>query len=147
MAALPVRAPLLRSTDGGITWSVQTSGTSNFLSSVCFTAPNAGYAVGDSGTIIKTAKNNATGIIDNFFGQEKPLKIYPNPSFNKVTVEISQMPATGFLSVLNLNGVELIRQQISASKTMVDVGSLPDGVYLVKFTNERTVQVGKLIKH
>ena len=72
--------------------------------------------------------------------------IYPNPSFEKVTVETIGMPSTGLLSILNLIGQELIRQQVSASKTVVDIKSLPNGDYFIKVTNERTVQVGKLIK-
>jgi hypothetical protein len=75
------------------------------------------------------------------------LQIYPNPTFSKITVVISETPATGQLSILNLNGEELLRQNTITSKNIVDVSSLASGVYLVKLTNERTVHVGKFIKN
>jgi hypothetical protein len=57
------------------------------------------------------------------------------------------MPAKGQLSIMNLNGKELIRQQVSAPRNVVNVNSLPSGVYFIKLQNEKTVQVGKFIKN
>ncbi len=48
---------IVKTTDGGTTWSILNSRTTSRLSSVCFTDANTGYAVGDYGTILKT--NNA----------------------------------------------------------------------------------------
>ena len=45
---------ILKTTNGGNTWTRQTSGTSNGLLSVYFTDENTGYAVGQNGTILKT---------------------------------------------------------------------------------------------
>lgn len=45
---------MLRTTDGGINWVAHSYGTSHWLYSICFTNVNVGYAVGDSGTILKT---------------------------------------------------------------------------------------------
>ena len=137
---------ILKTTNGGTNWMVQNSGISQNLSSICFTAPNAGYAVGDSGTIIGTT-TGGIGRINNLSSKDKPIKIYPNPSFDKVMVETAEIPAKGLLSVLNLNGMELIRQQVSAPRTVVNVNSLPSGVYFIKLQNEKTVQVGKFIKN
>lgn len=137
---------ILKTTNGGTIWAVQNSGTSYNLSSVYFTAPNVGYAVGDSGTIIRTTIGGTNGINNLSFNPER-LKIYPNPSFGKVTVETSQMPVTGFLSITNVNSQELVRQQVTASKTVLDVSSLPGGVYIIKFQNEKTVLTGKFIKN
>jgi photosystem II stability/assembly factor-like uncharacterized protein len=137
---------ILKTTNGGTNWMVQNSGTSQNLSSVYFSAPTQGFAVGDSGTILGTT----TGTMG--IGNKQPLmsnsvQIYPNPTFSKITVVISETPATGQLSILNLNGEELLRQNTITSKNIVDVSSLASGVYLVKLTNERTVHVGKFIKN
>ena len=56
------------------------------------------------------------------------------------------MPVKGQLSITNMNGVKIFNRQTIASKYLIDVSKLPSGVYLVKFSNERTVQVGKFIK-
>jgi hypothetical protein len=95
-----------------------------------------GFAVGDSGRIIKTATNNGTGGNNNLSLKNDKLKIYPNPSSNMITVETSLMPARGQLSKSNLTGVELIKQKVSAVKTVADVSCLESGVYIIKLQNE-----------
>ena len=44
----------LKTTDGGITWTAQTSGVTNDLRSVYFTDANNGWVVGIGGTVLKT---------------------------------------------------------------------------------------------
>ena len=51
---------IVRTTDGGANWAIQTSGTRNNLQSVLFTDANTGTAVGDSGTILRTTNGGAT---------------------------------------------------------------------------------------
>ena len=43
---------ILASTDGGVSWKTQSSGTKARLSSIQFLDPRQGWAVGDSGTIL-----------------------------------------------------------------------------------------------
>ena len=47
---------------------------------------------------------------------------------------------------MNLNGQELIIQQISEPKTEIDISNLPCGVYFVQLTNQGMIKVGKIIK-
>lgn len=51
---------ILRSTDGGATWSRQTSGTNRILVDVQFLDENTGMVVGQNGTILKTTDGGAT---------------------------------------------------------------------------------------
>ena len=74
------------------------------------------------------------------------LTIYPNPALNLVTIETSEPPTNGQLTILNLTGQNLITRQISEPKTVIDISNLPSGVYFVRLTNEKTVAVGKIIK-
>jgi len=82
------------------------------------------------------------GVI-NQHSTSNSLKIYPNPSLDKITLETA---TEGHLSILNLNGQELIIRQITEPKTQLDISILPSGVYIVRFTNNKTVKVGKFIK-
>jgi len=50
------------------------------------------------------------------------------------------------LSVFNLNGLELKRQIITKSKTLIDISTLQCGVYIVKIQTNKTVFVGKVLK-
>jgi hypothetical protein len=114
------------------------------LYSVYFTDANTGYAVGLNGTILKTT-NGGTGYSDLSF-TSKTLNIYPNPLSEKITIELSGIPCTRQLSIMNLNGQEVMQYKITESKTQIDITSLPSGVYFVRLTNDKTVQVGKIVK-
>jgi hypothetical protein len=78
--------------------------------------------------------------------QESRLSLYPNPASDKITIEKSPIPAQSQLFIMNVNGQKLITQHISERKTVIDISTLPSGVYFVRVTNDRTVEVGKIIK-
>jgi len=85
--------------------------------------------------------------INNLLSKSNTLKIYPNPSSDNITIETSVTPAKSQLSIMNLNGQQLITRQITEPKTIIDISTLPSGVYFLRLTNDRTVKVGKLIKN
>ena len=78
--------------------------------------------------------------------QESRLSLYPNPVTDKITVETSSTPTQSQLSIMNVNGQELITQHISERKTVIDISTLPSGVYFMQVTNDRTVEMGKFVK-
>jgi photosystem II stability/assembly factor-like uncharacterized protein len=53
---------IIRTTDGGVTWTAQAGGTSVNLYDVTFPSANVGYAVGASGTILKTTDDGINWI-------------------------------------------------------------------------------------
>ncbi len=53
---------ILRTTDGGSTWVVQTSGTTDFLYGVSFTDATTGTAVGTGGTILRTTDGGSSWV-------------------------------------------------------------------------------------
>ena len=57
---LVVYGTILRTTNGGTTWTSQTSGTTNELWGVSFTDANTGTAVGSEGTILRTTNGGTT---------------------------------------------------------------------------------------
>ena len=78
--------------------------------------------------------------------QDLRLSLYPNPATDNITIEMSAVPAKSKLSITNLNGQELISRQISERKSVFDISDLSAGVYLVRITNDKSVEVGKIIK-
>ncbi len=74
---------------------------------------------------------------------ETEISIYPVPASTHITIEV---PAKSILSIMNLNGQELLTQTITEPKTMVDISTLPNGVYIVRVTGDKAVGVGKFIK-
>jgi len=78
--------------------------------------------------------------------QEINLSFYPNPATDKITLEISGETGESILVIVNIEGKEVIKQKITSRKTLVDISSLNSGVYFIRLTNDRTVEVGKIIK-
>jgi hypothetical protein len=70
-------------------------------------------------------------------------KLHPNPSLDKITLETA---FNGQLSILNLNGQQLLQKEKTEPTITIDVSNLPNGVYLVKVVGQTGVQVGKFIK-
>ena len=135
---------IMKTTDGGINWTSQPSGVTEYLTSVCFTDVNTGYAVGKMGTILKTTNGGGWGAgTEESYLKSKLIKIYPNPTFTHITIET---PVQSQLSILNLNGKEVMKQTITKPKTLVDISTLPNGVYFVRVTEKRAVKVGKFVK-
>ena len=85
-----------------------------------------------------------------YVGMSEPrtltFSVYPNPATNRISIVTSSVSFTGQLSITNLNGRELITQPISEPKTVIDISDLPAGVYIVKLTNNKTVEVWKFVR-
>jgi hypothetical protein len=47
---------------------------------------------------------------------------------------------------MNLNGEEVLTINLLKPKTQIDISALPGGVYFVRLTNDKTVEVGKFVK-
>jgi hypothetical protein len=71
---------------------------------------------------------------------------YPNPATDKITIEISEVTEGGNLSIVNIEGQQLITRHITEPNTTIDISTLPSGVYFVRLMGERTVSMGKFIK-
>jgi hypothetical protein len=79
--------------------------------------------------------------------RQSAVNIYPNPSSSLITIETPNTPEKNtFMTIYNLSGQHLIERQITEPKTVVDVSGLSQGVYFVKVKDDRTVQVGNIIR-
>lgn len=74
------------------------------------------------------------------------LRIYPNPVSALLTIETEQLTKEGTVTIININGQELIRQRIKNSTTQIDINKLTSGIYFVKLVTNKIVEVRKIIK-
>lgn len=132
---------IVKTIDGGTTWMELSSGTTNHLYAVHFTNAETGYVVGENGTILKTT-NGGVGINDHHQTADI-LKVYPNPTSTNISIATT---VKGNLSILNLNGQQLLQQEITELLTTIDVSKLAKGIYFLKLVGEGGVQVGKIIR-
>ncbi len=70
--------------------------------------------------------------------------IYPNPSRSQIIIETSAIP--GLISILDLSGRLIMNRQVSAPETVIDVSSLPRGLYFVRMQDDTGVRVKKMVK-
>ncbi|MGA3013851.1 MAG: T9SS type A sorting domain-containing protein [Bacteroidales bacterium] len=74
------------------------------------------------------------------------IKIYPNPATDKITIETTGTVKEINLAIINIDGQQLITRQTTDPKTSIDISTFPSGVYFVRLTNDKTVEVGKFVK-
>jgi hypothetical protein len=72
-----------------------------------------------------------------------PFTIYPNPSSGFITVET---PVKGSLTINTCSGQQLLNTNITGTSTTIDVSGLKNGIYFLRITGEKTVQVGKFVR-
>ena len=126
----------------------------NYTLSTCAVQSICDYLVSPNGTI--DIHDNATGcnsqqevedscasIGIESLTPESSVTIYPNPTSTSITIKT---PTTGTINIINSSGQQLLQQKITEPSTTINVNALPSGVYFVRMTNERTVELGKFIK-
>ncbi|MFA4980419.1 MAG: T9SS type A sorting domain-containing protein, partial [Sphingobacterium sp.] len=93
-------------------------------------------------------KNGVPVSIKEQFTLHSKITIYPNPSTTTITIALpSTTPVNNTnLLIYTVNAQQVISRRISEPTTIIDIGTLPRGIYIVKIMDDRTVQVGKIVK-
>lgn len=78
----------------------------------------------------------------------KKVLIYPNPTQGQLAIEIQNYTAgtAGDVSIYTANGVLLQAKEITGSNISLDIGSQPDGMYLLKIKIDDKVSSWKVLK-
>lgn len=136
---------ILNTSNGGTNWVAQTSGISNSLSSVYFIDTNTGYTVGDGGKILKTTNGGVSTNLNFETINIDNLKIYPNPSNEKVTFEFNN-PNHKIISIyiIDLTGKVIYETKTTQDKYDFKRNSIQSGIYIVKVSGENNI-FGKII--
>jgi len=152
--AIGENGTIIRTTNGGTNWTLQLSGTTNWLGSVYFTDSNNGIAVGENGTILRTTNGGVTFI--NQISSEIPkgyslYQNYPNP-FNPITNIKFDIPKSSYvkLTIYDMLGKEvttLVNEKLSTGSYKVnwDGSGYPSGVYFYKLVTGDFIDVKKMI--
>jgi hypothetical protein len=77
-----------------------------------------------------------------------PFKIYPNPSSTQITLQIptTLINETPTFSIYNVNAQQIITSRLAEPLTIVDISSLPRGVYIARIIAGNMVAAAKFIK-
>ena len=145
---------ILRTTNGGTTWVLQSSGTTETLNGVSFTDSDNGTVVGNGGTILRTTTGGVVSVDekDNEIPTEYLLsQNYPNP-FNPNTTINYAVKERGFvqLKVYDVLGNEVAtlvneEKQLGNYSVSFSKNNLPSGVYVYSLLVNNFVQNRKMI--
>lgn len=71
-----------------------------------------------------------------------PVQVFPNPVMTELTIVTAHAPCT--YAIYDINGARVLHVCVARPSSVVDIGHLPAGVYLLKATDEHTPS-GKFI--
>jgi hypothetical protein len=74
------------------------------------------------------------------------INLYPSPASDKLVVDMLVGSPKLDLSILNLQGHQVLNRKLWDAKNIIDISPFPSGVYNVKITGEKTQLVKKFIK-
>ncbi len=111
-----------------------------------------GYNNANSATTcytLKVALGTATrqGDLVPLLSDKKMLRIYPNPTRDKLNVNINGYEGVSEIRLFDVNGKQIAAQRTAQTNTVMDISKLARGVYLVKvFTANGEVINRKVVK-
>lgn len=92
--------------------------------------------------VLATCKDFGVGVIE--IPVYNQLSIIPNPAQNKVNVLLSHVQK-GTIEVVGINGAVHFTQPIEYKSNLLDISSLPPGVYFVRINAENNTITKKLV--
>jgi photosystem II stability/assembly factor-like uncharacterized protein len=138
---------ILSTEDAGNTWTPQWSGTYKDLCTINFSGPNTGFAAGYYGTILKTDNGGGFPVDVNYRPSvESCINVCPNPSTDKITIEISEKELSGHIEIIDVRGNVVINKEFRGGRIHCNISPLKTGIYVLKAVSENQVQFGKFIK-
>jgi hypothetical protein len=78
----------------------------------------------------------------------KQLNLYPNPATNTLTLNLSQLQElqNATVNIYDIQGKELLHQNITDTQTQIDISSFAKGIYIVKFQTDKETLQNKFVK-
>ena len=137
---------IYKSTDAGSTWTIQYTGATGCNPHGLKFIGASGYALisASGGTKIVRNFNLLSSVSENILPES--IKIFPSPATNKITLETELSAKSNTVSILNIQGQEILKQVVTTTKTVIDISDLSKGIYFIKYENENGSDTQKLIK-
>ena len=146
---------LLKTEDGGINWSKQSSGSLNALNGISFIGPNNGWIVGDRGIILHTT-NGGVSFVEEEQSNETPTGFllsqnYPNPFNPSTKIKYSVLQTSRVLiKVFDILGNEietLVNEEkpVGTYELTWNSANLVSGIYFYQLRAGSFIETKKMI--
>src|SRR5204863_4407838 len=99
-----------------------------------------------NGTVTKLTTASPVGINETFNFQN--LNLFPNPSIDKLSIQLSQFNTNSNckISIYNLQGQLLLQEAIENINSEITVSEFPKGMYNLKIENSNGIIMKRFIK-
>jgi hypothetical protein len=156
---LPANYQLALLSSGGSTLATsQQNGTSNESISMTLNAgnyfvrvyPKANASNASSCYVLKVAVGTGTqpDMITSVDPLRKQVSVFPNPSNNSITVQITGYEGSYRISLYDLNGKLVMDRMGAAANTQLNISRIPAGVYMMKvMQGGKEISSGKVLKY
>ena len=102
-------------------------------------------AAGNSASVTITVTITDTLGVDDF-DFENRIKIYPNPTFGVIEIEIQNLDEDAILEIYDLLGKQIQTKILNNSMTQLDFSNYANGVYFLRFISDGKVITKRVIK-
>lgn len=137
--------------DGGITWAMETSVldnpvlANNDVQSIWFTSQDTGYAVGNTGFVLTTDNGGATNY-SAVVSVEHSFILYPNPASGFVSITLAVNPLKGTVcNIYSAFGTLVKSEAISDERTIIDLEGLSGGLYMFEIVDPVRTEFQKVL--
>ena len=107
-----------------------------------FTNDPNGYAVVDD---LKLVYNTPTSVEDALCGNDQ-VKVYPNPFNNRIHIDYANFQNDTRIHVYDITGILRMISPIKRSKTTIDFGGYPAGIYMLQISDNTHDEMLKVLK-
>jgi len=102
---------------------------------------NSNWTWRDANNVFNT--NCTVGLAE--FKEKTNLSIYPNPTNGYVTIQLDEIPKNVVINIKDVLGKTLKEQKVNSTNTVINVSSLPKGIYYVELVNDSYKYAKKLV--
>ncbi|MBK6835471.1 MAG: T9SS type A sorting domain-containing protein [Bacteroidetes bacterium] len=139
---------IIKTTNGGSSWNLETSNTTQFLRSVFMLSGVEGFAVGNNGTILLYRAATTTSIED-FNLRDSMSKAYPNPTNSQITIpySFSGNETVGKITIYDISGklIKEFKVDNTFDKLIIETNDFSAGTYYYNLTTKMGVSDTKKI--
>jgi hypothetical protein len=94
----------------------------------------------ETGQIVTSDKTDDIYLLNEVF-------VFPVPAKDKICIKISRIPVNGVVSILTVDGKEIMKNKIKDSRTELDISKLPTGIYVIRLSNNNISKQFKIVKN
>lgn len=139
---------IMKTVDGGLNWTIQTTGTFLKFKKIFFVNDSIGYALAGQ-NLFKTNQYVNTGWED-LESNKNIIQAYPNPSNEEFTIKLpQQFNREGRLTITVVNGLGSVseREQVSITGDNITyvLKSKVKGIYYISISNGTQTIKGKVM--